>query len=204
MHVYPREYYRCYRKLSSRNSCQGQSTYTAHALEQPVLDIVHGFFANLRNSKRADLLEMANQRTCSVLKTAYDEAEAEYDKAHREMSALEEEAMKTLMGTSQLDASLINAMLPKCRARLDCAKTRMDAAREKLEQEKASFANQSKQYQQYLSWADAFDQANPATKRMIISQLIERIDVGRNNQIHIQFRLSARQYWGDHTADAIA
>ena len=203
MHVYPREYYRCYRKLSSRNSCQGQSTYTAHALEQPVLDIVHGFFANLRKSTRADLLEMANQRACSVLKTAYEEAEAEYDKAHREMSALEDEAMKALMGTSQLDASLINAMLPKCRARLDGAKTRMDAAREKLEQEKASFANQSKQYQQYLSWADAFDQTNPATKRMIISQLIERIDVGRNNQIHIQFRLSVRQYWGDHTADAI-
>ena len=203
-HIYHREYYRCYRKLSSPNSCQGQSTYTAHVIEQPVLDMVHGFFTNIRNSTRADLLEMANQRVCSVLQSAFEEAESEFDKAHKEMSALEDEAMKALMGTSQLDPSIINSMIPKCRARLDGAKSRMDAAREKMEQEKASLANQARQYKQYLSWADAFDQANTETKHMIISQLIERIEIGRNNHINIRFRLTARQYWGDNVANASA
>ena len=78
-HEYPREYYRCYRKLSSANSCKGQSTYTAYPIENTVVGVVRGFFENMRGAVDSDLLEKANRRACSALQKAFEQAETEYE-----------------------------------------------------------------------------------------------------------------------------
>ena len=202
-HVYRRDYYRCYRKLSSNRLCPGQSTYTAQPLESCVMELVHDFFAHLKQKPRADLLEKANKLACSVIKRAYDEAEADYEQAHRELTALEEEAMKAILGTSKVSAEAINNMLPKYRAKLEGAKAHLDEVEAKLKAEQGDKAIEIRQYKQLMTWADAFDSVSIETQRIILSRLIERVDVGAGYKIHIQFRLSAQQYWGDHEGGSV-
>ena len=48
-----------------------------------------------------------------------------------------------------------------------------------------------------VSWADAFDEADPETRKMIIARLVERIDIGADYSISIRFRISMKQYTGD-------
>ena len=196
-HVYHRDYYRCYRKLSSNHTCAGQSTYTAQKLEACVMELVYDFFSHMKRKPRADLLEKANKLACSVTKRAYDEAEAEYEQAHRELTALEDEAMKAILGTSKVSAEAINNMLPKYRAKLEGAKAHMDEVEAKLKTEKEDKAVEIKQYKQFMTWADAFESVSVETKRIILSRLIERVEIGTGYKIHIQFRLSARQFWND-------
>ena len=198
---YPREYYRCYRKLSSANSCKGQSTYTAYPIENTVVGVVRGFFENMRGAVDSDLLEKANRRACSALQKAFEQAEAEYESILKEMNVLEEEAIKSLAGHAKLDADTISVLIPKCRARVEGAKAYMEELQKKLEQEESSTATQAEQLQEILSWADVFDQANTATKHMILSKIIEKIVVGRNGQLHIKFRLTASQYLGEQPED---
>ena len=44
---------------------------------------------------------------------------------------------------------------------------------------------------------EAFDDAEPETRRMIIARLVERIDIGADYSISIRFRISMKQYTGD-------
>ena len=105
--------------------------------------------------------------------------------------------MKAILGTSKVGAEAINNMLPKYQVKLEGAKAHLDDVEAKLKAEMEDKAVGIKQYKQFMSWAEAFESVSMETKRIILSRLIERVEVGDGYQIHIQFRLSARQFWND-------
>ena len=193
---YERDMYRCYRKINSRKSCSGQSTYCADRIEKPILEAVYSFFANIRSQPRSDLLKAACKSKCAVYRQAYRQAEADFKKAHTEMAALEEEAMKALTGEARLDIALINSMLPKYKAKLDAAQAQMEESQRKMAEEEAFTMNAAQEYDRMISWADTFESASIETKHMILASLIERVEVGQGYRINILFRISATQYLG--------
>lgn len=50
---------------------------------------------------------------------AYKQAQKDFENAQKQVTALEEEAVKALTGESQLDLSIVNQMLLKHRAKLE-------------------------------------------------------------------------------------
>lgn len=47
-----------------------------------------------------------------------------------------------------------------------------------------------------LSWAQCFDKADIGTKHLIVSRLIERVDVRTGYKVHIKFKISLKQFLG--------
>ena len=190
-----------YRKLSSPKTCKGPTTHTAYPIDDAVIGVVRGFFENMREEAGPRMIELSNKRTCSVIKDAYDKAEAEHEAIFKRLSTLEEEAVKAVNGESKLDIDTINNMLPRLRAQLNEASARMDDIRGKLEEEQNGNDSQIEKLKEVLSWAVMFDRANTATKHMILAQLIERVVVSANGMIDIHFRLTAKQYLGEQPED---
>ena len=52
----------------------------------------------------------------------------------------------------------------------------------------------SSQYEKLVSWAELYDTASMEAKKMIVNQLIKRVDVGRNYQVNITFNFSYEQF----------
>ena len=50
-----------------------------------------------------------------------------------------------------------------------------------------------RQYDELLEWANAYDNASISAKKMIVSQMIERVDVSRGYHLQIKFRISVEQ-----------
>ncbi len=126
----------------------------------------------------------------------YKQAEQDFFEAHKQITALEEQAMKYLTGENSLDIAIVNAMMPKYREKFHNAQSRMDEVKQKTDEEKETSRAAAQEVNDLISWADAFDEANIETKHMIIARLIERIDVGRDYDIQIKFRISVEQYTG--------
>ena len=55
-------------------------------------------------------------------------------------------------------------------------------------------ANVSQLYEELISYADLYDSASFEAKKMIVSQLIRRVDVYRGYQIHVDFNFDLAQY----------
>ena len=51
-----------------------------------------------------------------------------------------------------------------------------------------------------LSWAECFDKADIGTKHLIVSRLIERVDVRTGYKVHIKFKISLKQFLGQEPA----
>ncbi len=70
----------------------------------------------------------------------------------------------------------------------------MEESKAQLEAEKESATVAVQEVTDLIKWAEEFDKANTGTKHMILTRLIERINVGRDYEIEIKFRISVEQY----------
>ena len=57
-----------------------------------------------------------------------------------------------------------------------------------------AMANVSQLYEELISYADLYDSASFEAKKMIVSQLIRRVEVYRGYQIHVDFNFDLAQY----------
>ena len=196
LRVYDRDLYRCYRKLSSRKTCGGPSGYEMDPLNEAVENEVRQFFTNLGTVPAEKLVERACSRNTEVLRVAYRQAVTEFEKTQKQVSALEAEAVKALTGESQLDLSVVNSMLLKHRAKLDEDSAAVEEAKAKLEAEEKNRKATEAQVDQLLTWAERYDEATYEAKHLIIAALVDRVEVNKNYDIKIHFKISAEQFLG--------
>ena len=194
--VYDYETYRCYRKISASRTCDGQSGYKATALNEAVEQQVKLFLSKLEAVPKERLVELASARNEETYKLAYKQAQKDFENAQKQVTALEEEAVKALTGESQLDLSIVNQMLLKHRAKLEASQTAREEAQTRMQAEQENAKATKAQVDELLSWAQCFDKADIGTKHLIVSRLIERVDVRTGYKVHIKFKISLKQFLG--------
>lgn len=52
----------------------------------------------------------------------------------------------------------------------------------------------STRYDRFVEWSDIYDTATIETKKMIVSQIIERVEVFRDYHLKIKFNISVEQF----------
>ena len=194
--IYDYETYRCYRKISASRTCDGQSVYKAIALNEAVENQVRLFLSKLEAVPKERLVELASARNEETYKVAYKQAQKDFENTQKQVTALEEEAVKALTGESQLDLSIVNQMLLKHRAKLEASQRAMEEAQTRMQEERENAKAIKAQVDELLSWAQCFDKADIGTKHLIVSRLIERVDVRTGYKVHIKFKISLKQFLG--------
>lgn len=202
--VYQWDVYRCYRKVNSKVSCTGQSTYRAEHVEKAVVDVVREFFSRVKRLPEGKQLQAAIKREQAVQQKALRDAQAAVERAAKAVAALEDEAVKALTGESQLDLGIVNQLMPKKKAELEAASAEYDRVKKVYEDEGQRLMEKQNQLQELHRWADIFDQATRQAQHMIIAGLVERVDVGTGYNIQVKLRISAMQFFSpDNLPEAV-
>ena len=192
--AYERDMYRCYRKISARNTCDGQSSYDMKVIDSAVEAEVHKLLSGLSSKPKVELLGLAVARSEEMLRQSCKHAEKDYESALKQLNALEDEAVKAIAGESPIELSLLNGMLIKQRAKLDECMKVMERARQKFETEMQNCRSANANVSELLSWGACFDTANIETKHMVLSRLIDRVEVSSGYKIQIHFKVAYEQF----------
>ena len=204
----PREYrwsvYRCYRKINSRKTCTGQSTYNAKRIDEAVLSIVRSFFARITTLPEAAQMQAAMQRENLIREKAIQTAEDDVEKATKALSALEDEALKTLSGESKLTLDTISKLIEKQKAKQTDARMKLQALLEEKQTDDEKFKAKQEQLQRTKEWAQILDIATPPRKQMILAEIIDRVEVRRGYEITVKFKLTAQQFLDPNGCEAIS
>ena len=175
---------------------QHEERKLATALNEAVEQQVKLFLSKLEAVPKERLVELASARNEETYKVAYKQAQKDFENAQKQVTALEEEAVKALTGESQLDLSIVNQMLLKHRAKLEASQTAMEEAQTRMQAEQENAKATKAQVDELLSWAQCFDKADIGTKHLIVSRLIERVDVRTGYKVHIKLKISLKQFLG--------
>ena len=69
-----------------------------------------------------------------------------------------------------------------------------EAAQRDVEQSETIMQELQIKYDQFIDWSKIYDTANIETQKMIVAQLIERVDVFRGYELKIKFAISVEQF----------
>lgn len=192
--IYERDMYRCYRKLNSKKTCRGQSTYNCDILNSAVKQDVRRFFQSIRKLPRSEMFDKALSRNHEIAKKAYNNALAAYTKAQQAVVNLENQTAAALSGEVSLNIEIINAMMPKLKAAEAKAKAELDVAQERYDAEEEQRMKTEQEMQKLFTWADCFERETIEAQHMILAALIDRIEVGYGYKLTIYYKLTAAQY----------
>ena len=163
---------------------------------------IRSFLARIHSTPEEKLVSVACSRNAEMYEIAYRQAVKDYEKAQKQVNALEEEAVKALTGESQLDLKVVNAMLLKHREKLEAAQREMEETRNRVEQEDQNKKVTKAQVDELRTWGEIYDGAKDEIRHMIIGRLVERIDVEEGNKITIKYRVSFEQFMNKEQASA--
>lgn len=186
--------YVCQTKTRKHEPCGGQTGYTKHILDGMINDIVHDIFRKVKSLSKAEILSTSHLARVSEYKATAKRAQREYQKTEKELQGLKQEVVKAVTGNSAFPVELLSTLVQEAEQKCTALKSAYEAAQQDAEQGEIIMQELQVKYNQLIDWSNIYDAANIETQKMIVAQLIERVDVFRGYELKIKFTISVEQF----------
>lgn len=186
--------YVCQTKTRKHEPCGGQTGYTLHILDGMIEDIIHEIFRRVNCLSRAEVLSESYAAKLGEQKAIARKAQREYQKAESDLQGLRNEIVKAVNGESAFPLDLLSNIVQELEQKCAHLKEAYQAAQSESENAEKIMDEIQGTYNQFISWASIYDTASIQVKKMIVCQLIERVDVFRGYELKIKFSISVEQF----------
>ena len=186
--------YTCYGKLRKQTNCTGQTGYTVHILDEIIDKAVRQIFSKMRGIPKEQIVTKRYEKENTERKNHLQDLQTQRNKAEKDLFALKTEVLACIKGESVLPRETLAEMITAQEEKLTELENLYEAASEELEKTAELMDKVSRLYDELISYADLYDSANFEAKKMIVNQLIRRVDVYRGYQINISFNFDLTPY----------
>lgn len=189
--------YNCFQrgqKNKGGRDCDGQALYLAERVDAIVLQAVSMIFEQIRDTPYSRMAENRIRQESNLQKSKRASIEKKIKTAQHALERFEGEILKCLDGTSNFTEDMIAKQIRRYQQELDDAKAEYAALQNARLNEAAEIRKLRTYYDEFRGWAEEFDAAPLEIKRMILSQLIERVEVGRKYQVTIKLNMEYQQF----------
>ena len=173
--------YACHYKIRHPQDCDGQTGYSGEKLDGIIDKIVIQLFERMRTAPKSQLIQRQREKEIQL--------------ANSSVANLEKEIIKTINGTGSFGADILGEMIEETRNRLTALTQELEQAKEKAADLKNSAVAVQKEYDKIMSWADLYAGSSIEGKKMILRQLIDRVNIGRDFEIEVEFKISVTQFF---------
>ena len=186
----PKIRYECHYKKRHPGNCDGQSGYGVTKLDAMVERMIRMKFAEIKAAPAKKLIANRNSRELEAVKPRIATAKKTLKESQEAYDSIKKQAVEVFQGRSDMSMDFLNTLVQEAEENLQAAHDNLAALeRYKLSLE-ASTRTAKAEYDQLLTWADGYDSSSFEAKKMIVSQLIKSVKVGRNYDVEIEFNIS--------------
>ncbi|MCL2837606.1 MAG: recombinase family protein [Oscillospiraceae bacterium] len=186
--------YQCISKARKRKECHGQSTYIYHKVDGAVDEILQLLFSQLKNIPKSEVVNSGLAARQKEQLSRYKAADRDFDKAAAGLAELKGEVLKAIRGESKFTPELLSGLIEESEKQLTNAETVRNNLKRELEDCKRQAEEIQAQYDEVVSWAELYDSAEHKAKKMIIANLINRIEISRGYRIDIDFNIELEHF----------
>lgn len=190
------------RRIKGGRDCDGQALYLAERVDAIVLQAVSKIFEQIRDTPYSRMAENRIRQESDLQKSKRASVEKKIKTAQHALERFEGEILKCLDGTSNFTEDMIAKQIRRYQQELDDAKAEYAELQNARLNEAAEIRKLRTYYDDFRGWAEEFDAAPLEMKRMILSHLIDRVEVGRKYQVTIKLNMEYQQLL-DNTVEAI-
>lgn len=193
--VKERSIYRCYGKDIHKRGCDGQSLYSAAKIEEAVLNTVHHVFQKIHERPLKELAAKHREQKTKAVQARLDSLKNEKVKLERQYANLRSELLKSINGEKSADKELLSGFILETQQSLQSVSLQIEEVDLEMKKGVSETDILKQTLTKFLGWEAEFANANMSVRKMILTNIIERIAVDRNYNISIKLRLTARQFF---------
>ena len=186
--------YICYMGANHRNNCNGQRSYVAKRVEDIVLQATRLLLDTIKDTPRDESVEARVQAEMKDLKYELRKTQQQVEEAAKEQEGLEMEVSRCLLGKSNFTTAMLSRLIDdKARERRELENKALDLER-RVKNETEMSEKVAEYYNRFLGWSMEFGLATIERKRIIISQLYKRIELGRGYVVNFEVDWNYKQF----------
>jgi len=186
--------YQCHYKVRHPGECEGQSGYSVKKVDAIVDQLIRMKFSEITAASESEILSGQHEKDIELAKSKYEMAKTHLLNKQKELDDYKCETLKVIRGESRMSVDLLNTMVAETEAQIKDAQSTLDAADLELKALLETSENRKREYDRLLSWADLYDKSSFAAKKMIVSQFIKAVRVGRDYNIEVDFNVSFDEF----------
>ena len=183
-----------YGKLRKQTGCTGQTGYTVHILDEIIDKSVRQIFSKMRGIPKEQIITRRYEREVVERKNHLQTIQVERDKAQKDLISLKAEILACIKGESVFPKETLAEMITAQEEKLRELDALYESSYAETEKTAELMDNVSKLYEELISFSDLYDSASFEAKKMIVNQLIRRVDVYRGYQLNITFNFDLTPY----------
>lgn len=199
----PKYKYSCFNKAQKRVECNGQNAYDADTVEHIVIEITKDILQNFKQTPKDASIEWRIGKRIAELQTSEKEATSRLQKQQSQLSTLQAEIVKCLLGESSFTEEMLAASIQSIKSSIDETLKERCAITEELDNQAVTKENVNRYYDEFNSWVDEFEKASHERKRVILTELFDRIEVNYGYEISVYINLNYKQFLTDDNAENI-
>ena len=186
--------YNCYQRAQKLRDCDGQALYLADRVDGIVLEVVRELFTSIRCAPRDKLLEQKVRQEYQNKRKQKVALEKKLQDCEHALERYEAEVLRCLDGESGFTQEMLARLIAKAEAELRVARQEYAKVLQEAEDDRELAQKIKECYRQFCGWAEEFELAPLARKRMILSELLEKVEVGKGYQVTVHVKLTYKQF----------
>lgn len=186
--------YNCYQRAQKLRDCDGQALYLADRVNGIVLEVVRELFSSIRCAPRDKLLEQKIRQEYQDKRKQKATLEKKLQDCEHALERYEAEVLRCLDGESGFSQEMLARLIAKAEAELRAARQEYAKVLQEAEDDRELAQKIKECYRQFCGWAEEFELAPLTRKRMILSELLEKVEVGKGYQVTVHVKLTYKQF----------
>lgn len=186
--------YNCYQRAQKLRDCDGQALYLADRVDGIVLEVVRELFSSIRCAPRDKLLEQKIRQEYQDKRKQKTAMEKRLQDCEHALERYEAEVLRCLDGESGFSKEMLARLIAKSEAELRAARQEYAKVLQEAEDDRELAQKIKECYRQFCGWAEEFELAPLTRKRMILSELLEKVEVGKGYQVTVHVKLTYKQF----------
>lgn len=183
--------YKCGAKSSGKLGCNAKSSYRPDPIEGVVIEEVKHYLEMLKSIELTDEIMKVQKNSLALEETTIKNLKREQETLLKEKKSLESEVVKVIMGESSFNADMLNSLIETKTSALNDVNGKLEAALSMLERKKLEQSDLVQLKKMIPVWQDEFDKAPIEVKKVLLSKIIERVDIYKDKvevtlRMHIQ------------------
>lgn len=186
--------YICYGKTRKQTQCDGPTGYTMHLVDDKIDTIIRQIFNRMKGIPKGELVAQRYREEMEQRNAQYVALRGDCSKASAELADLKAEIIKCIRGESAFSKETLAELVAISEA--DCMRLEeaCEKAKQDMQQTEAIMKELQKQHDEIISFAELYDNAGIEAKKMIVSALINRVEVSRDYKLKIFFNFNLEQF----------
>lgn len=189
--------YLCYHKARKLCECEGASAYTSDRIDAAILDLIRTYLERIKTTPKDLAIERKYRQHLKELQTRKRQLEKEHEAISRRLQGLTDEIGRSLTGDSRFDTDTLADAIKRAREDLTRNEELLAKCAQELTEQATLTEGLDGKYEQFRSWAEVFDRASREEQKMIVCQLIQRVEIRKGYEITVDFNPTYEQFLGE-------